>query len=195
MNKYELLGQFQTFGRDLFLMGINNSHSGNISHCARGGRGTLTITRSGAMLGNIAIGDLIETTLAPNEFSDKNASRELVVHRAIYETGSCSAIIHSHPPSAIALSLKTDIIMPIDAEGGYYFPGGIKVIDAKTAVASPEVAAKIAPLLRHEKVVVVRGHGSFAVGKNLEECFLYTTVLESVCKVILNYAVLANVVL
>lgn len=195
MNKYELLSQFQTFGRDLFLMGINNSHSGNISCCERAGRGTLTITRSGAMLGHISINDLVETTLAPNEFSDRNASRELVVHRAIYEAGRCAAIIHSHPPSAIALSLKTNVIRPIDAEGRYYFPDGIKVIDAAAAVASPEVASKVAPLLAGEKIVVVRGHGSFAAGKNLEECFLYTTVLESTCKAVINYAALANVTL
>lgn len=192
MNKYELLNQFKLFGRDLFLMGINNSHSGNISHFSKGGEGVITITRSGAMLGNISINDLIETTLNPNEFSDKNASRELVVHRAIYETCGCQAIIHSHPPSAIALSLKTNLIRPIDAEGGYYFPQGIKVIEAASAVASPEVAAKIAPLLKTEKIVVVRGHGSFAAGKTLEECFLYTSVLESICKAIINYAIIAN---
>jgi L-fuculose-phosphate aldolase len=191
MNKYELLREFQIFGRDLFLAGINNSHSGNISYCSKPA-GVITITRSGAMLGHIGINDLVETGLAANAISDKTASRELVVHRAIYEAGPGRAIIHSHPPSAIALSLKTDLIRPIDAEGSYYFPGGIKVIDARTAVASPEVGAKIAPVLKNEKIAVVRGHGAFAVGASLEECFLYTTVLESVCKAIINYAIIAD---
>lgn len=191
MNKYELLKDFQIFGRDLFLSGINNSHSGNISYCSRPA-GPVTITRSGAMLGHIGINDLVETGLAPNSITDKTASRELIVHRAIYEASRHNAIIHSHPPSAIALSLKTGLIRPIDAEGSYYFPGGIKVIDAQTAVASPEVASKVAPLLVTEKIVVVRGHGSFAAGASLEECFLYTTVLESICKAIINYAIIAD---
>ncbi len=191
MNKYELLKEFQMFGRDLFLAGINNSHSGNISYCSKPA-GVITITRSGAMLGHISINDLIETGLIANAINDKAASRELVVHRAIYAAGSSSAIIHSHPPSAIALSLKTDLIKPIDAEGGYHFPDGIKVIDVKTAIASSEVASKIAPVLKNEKVAIVRGHGAFAAGASLEECFLYTTALESVCKAIINYAIIAS---
>ncbi len=192
MNKYELLKEFSVFGRDLFLTGINNSHSGKISYYNRPAN-VLTITRSGAMLGHIQIGDMIETSLTQNNITDKNASRELIVHRAIYETSSLHcAVIHSHPPSAIALSLKTDLIMPIDAEGRYYFSSGIKVVSVENAIASSEVAEKIAPALAAGKIAVVQGHGSFAAGKSLEECFLYTTTLETICKAIINNAILSG---
>lgn len=191
MDKYKLFEEFKLFGRDLFLMGINNSHSGNMSHYARNER-RLTITRSGAMLGNLRLSDLVETTIHENDILDRIASRELVVHRAIYQQTGKDAVIHSHPPSVIALSLKNDHITPVDVEGSYYFPEGVKVVSAKTAVASAEVAARIAPMLEKEKIVVVRGHGTFAACKNLEECFLYTTTLESACRAIINYITLSK---
>ncbi|HNY11270.1 MAG TPA: class II aldolase/adducin family protein [Candidatus Wallbacteria bacterium] len=186
MEKYQLCEQFKLFGREMFLMGINNSHSGNMSTCDRERR-EITITRSGAMLGNIQMKDLVYTTTHENNFTDKIASRELIVHRAIYSATKKTAIIHSHPTSVIAVSLKNDFIKPIDVEGSYYFPDGVKVISAQTAVASAEVAAKIAPLLETEKIVVVRGHGTFAACATLEECFLYTTTLEFACRTLINY--------
>jgi len=167
-------------------MGINNSHSGNISVRSKN-PDSVIITRSGSMLGNLTINDLVETSLKPNPVTDKTASRELVVHRSIYEMSSKTAVIHSHPPSAIALSLKYDCVKPIDAEGGYYFPGGVKVIDVENAIASAEVAEKVAPLLARENIVIVRGHGTFAACEDLERCFLYTTTLESASRVLINY--------
>lgn len=192
MNKYEIFKFFQLFGRDLFLSGINNSHSGNMSFLSKDfNNSQLFITRTGSMLGNLSINDIIETTLYPNEHYDKFASRELIVHRSIYlSNDSYNAIIHAHPKSAIALSLVTDIIKPIDEEGKYYFPNGIKVVSPINAIASKEVAELVIPILKSEKIVMIKGHGSFACGKTLEECFLYTTVLDSICNIILNYNIL-----
>lgn len=194
MDRYKQYEQFRLFGRELFLMGINNSHSGNMSACDRQHR-EISITRSGAMLGNIEMKDLVHTTMHENDYLDRIASRELVVHRAIYNATQKTAIIHSHPTSVIAVSLKNDTIAPIDVEGAYYFPNGVKVISAQTAVASPEVAAKIAPMLETEKIVVVRGHGTFAACDTLEECFLYTTTLEFACRTLINYVNLSKAAL
>ena len=55
-----MLKDFQRFGRDLFLAGLNSSHSGNLS-VRRGDK--IIITRRGSMLGNLAEQDIIETGL------------------------------------------------------------------------------------------------------------------------------------
>jgi L-fuculose-phosphate aldolase len=46
------------------------------------------------------------------------------------------------------------------------------------------LADVIAQALKQNKIVMVRGHGSFAIGQLLEEAHNYTTTLEESCRVI-----------
>jgi len=39
-------------------------------------------------------------------------------------------------------------------------------------------------LLKEHRVVLVRGHGSFAASQLLEEAYYYTTVLEQSCRLL-----------
>lgn len=174
-----LLFEFKKCGEDLFRQGCNNSHSGNMSVCD----GTkIYITRSGAQLGRLSWNDIVETSLHYEDAGARQASVELIVHRAIYKATSARAIIHSHPPHAIAKSFGTDEICPIDAEGQYHL-GKVPVLSVENAISSSEVAEKIPQLLIKTPIVVVKGHGSFVIGANLERCLLLTSSLESACKI------------
>jgi len=175
----KVLFEFQRCGEDLFRQGINNSHSGNMSICDGT---TIYITRSGSQLNRLQWSDIIETSLHYIDTQAKLASVELIVHRAIYQRTSAKAIIHSHPPHAIARSFMTDEIKPIDAEGQYHLKK-VPVLSVKDAISSEEVAEKIPGLLIKSPVVVVKGHGSFATAANLEKCLLLTSSLESACKI------------
>jgi L-fuculose-phosphate aldolase len=109
---------------------------------------------------------------------------ELPTHLAIYETTGAGAVLHAHPPSAIALSFVTDRIVPMDSEGAIILRE-VPVIRARNVVASPEVARRAAALLRDHPVVLVATHGSFAVGRSLEEALSVTTTLEMSAKIAL----------
>jgi len=171
---------FQRFGRDLFLAGLNNSHSGNLS----GRRGDkILITRRGSMLGNLAEQDIIETGLYKNDEKSSLASTEIGVHRSIYMGTPALAIVHAHPVHAIALSLLEDQIIPIDAEGAYLLKR-IPVLEAVNPIGSKELEEKLPPLLKEYKIALVRGHGSFAAGQNLEEAYHWTSSLENACRII-----------
>ena len=176
------LKAFQNAGRDLFLGGMNNTHSGNMS--ARLNR-MLVITRTGSMLHRIEHGDLIETLIEGEDSNTKLASRELPVHRGIYRGTKAEAIVHAHCPHAVALSFYTDNIKPVDVEGAYYFPNGIPVLSVKNAVGSDELAAALPPLLQNNSIVVVKGHGTFSIGSDLEECLHWTSCLDNIAKIIL----------
>ena len=161
------------FGRDLFLIGINASHSGNISvRCGD----KIFITRTGCMLGDIQSGDIVEEEL--NATSTGIASREIVVHREIYKKTKAKAIVHSHPPYTITLSMLENNIIPIDSEGNFFL-GKVPVFEANQTIGSEEVAKKIPELLnKNGKVAVLKYHGSFSIGDSLEDAFLWTTTLE-----------------
>ena len=169
-----MLSLFKKFGRDLLLMGLNASHSGNISvRC--GDR--IIISRTGCMLGDIQEGDLIESDL--NETGSAGiASREIIVHRSIYKNTNAKAIIHSHPPYTIVMSILEKEIIPVDSEGNFFLKS-VPVFETVKTIGSEEVAEKIPAYLNaHGKIAVLKYHGSFAIGENLEESFLWTTTLE-----------------
>lgn len=172
--------EFSQIGRDLFLQGLNSSHSGNMS-VRLGDR--LVITRRGSMLGNLKESDLIETGLSKNDSHITLASTEIGVHRAIYQNTPALAIVHAHPVYATALSLIDDEIIPIDSEGQYMLHK-IPVIGFEHTVGSAEVARILPEYLKEYKIVMIRGHGSFAVGQLIEEAYQWTSSLENICKII-----------
>ena len=60
---------------------------------------------------------------------------------------------------------------------------------AHQAIGSDEVARLVPSFLQGSSVVaVVKGHGSFAVGKTLEEAYRYTSSLENSCRVYSRHA-------
>ncbi len=177
----ETLLAFQEIGRDLFLAGLVSSHGGNMS-VRRGG--SLIITRHGSRLGRLKKNDIVEVGLEAS--SHPLASSELVVHRALYQVTKAAAVVHAHPPVAIALSLVLPAgeIVPLDLESAVLI-GKIPVIEVGLATGSQELADAMCDSLCDRKIVMVRGHGSFAVGETLEEAYEWTSCLEQASRVLL----------
>jgi L-fuculose-phosphate aldolase len=172
---------FREIGRDLYTANMVSSHGGNLS-MRLGDR--IVIKRRGAMLGNLKPHDLIETGLEKNDSGVALASTELIVHRQIYKQTPALAICHCHPRTAIALSLSREEIVPIDNEGSYLLKK-VPVIWEEFASGTPEMANKLANALQKYKIVMLRGHGSFAIGQTLDEAFFWSSTLEEACQIIL----------
>jgi L-fuculose-phosphate aldolase len=175
-----ILSQFQTVGHDLFTKGLVSSHSGNLS-IRLGER--IIITRRNSGLGCLQEHDLIETGINKNDRNTPLASIELAVHRAIYRETPALAIVHAHPPHAVALSLTETEIVPIDAEG-LSTVGQVPVLGWHMDVKPGGLVDIIAQALKQHRIIMVHGHGSFAIGQLLEEAHNYTTTLEESCQVI-----------
>jgi len=173
-----ILSQFQTVGRDLFSRGLVSSHSGNLS--LRLGE-SIIITRRGSQLGCLEENDLIETVITRNNRVTPLASVELPVHRAIYQQISAQAIVHAHPPHAVALSLvETEIFPSVE---WLSVVGRVPVLGWNMEVAPGGLAGVISQALKEHRIVMVYGHGSFAIGQLLEEAYSFTTALEASCQV------------
>ncbi|MDI6757108.1 MAG: class II aldolase/adducin family protein [Endomicrobiia bacterium] len=172
---------FIKYGRLLFDQGLNNSHSGNIS--SRKGE-SIYITRHGAKLGDLSFSDVVKVNLY-DESRDEGASCEIKVHRAVYLANpKISSIAHAHPPHAIVLSLTDEKIKPIDMEGAFYMPEIPVLTKCEITISSNCVADNLPSLLGVFGATVVRGHGAFAVGKDIEEAVMRLSVLESASRII-----------
>ena len=175
-----MLSQFQTVGQALFTQGLVSPQGGNLS--VKLGE-HLLITHRGSQLGFIQEGDLVETGISKNDRATPLASKELEVHRCIYKNTSASAVVHAHPPYAVTLSFTENEILPCDMEGRTLLPK-VPILSLQVVEKNGELAGEIAKALGEHKVVLVRGHGSFAVSQLLEEAYYYTAVLEQSCRIL-----------
>ncbi len=176
-----MLEEFQRIGRLLFQERLIDSHGGNMS-IREGDK--IFITRRDAMLGELKEGDIIEVGMEPGE-KDGIASRELVSHRAVYKKTEAKAIIHAHPANAIAISITDNKVVPQDAEGIFLYKSA-PIVRVRDGVGSEETARLLPSFLSGGNVVaMVKGHGSFAIGENLEGAYKYTSALENSCKIII----------
>jgi L-fuculose-phosphate aldolase len=162
------------WGKKLADHGLVSSRFGNIS--VRTGSGFL-IKKTGAMLDSIGqASDVVEVGLKPS-LADKGASSETPSHRAIYLATDARAIIHAHPPFAIVESLLCENeIRPVDSEG-LPFLGTIPIVDGDSG--SKELYENLSRVYsKGARGVVNRGHGSFAAGPDLADCFNTTAMIE-----------------
>ena len=170
-----IFSSFKDIGRDIFLRGLISSHAGNMS--VRQGQQIL-ITRRASMLGRLREGDIIEVGIERNDAHILMASSEFVVHKAIYKNTSALAIVHAHPPYATLLSMTEDDLIPVDSEGSYLFKR-VPVVSLEKTIGSEDAARIVSEYLKDYKIVLMRGHGSFARGDMLEEAYMLTSSLES----------------
>lgn len=175
------LVQFQKVGRDLFTSGLICGTSGNLS-IRLGDR--VLITRRSSALSSLEEQDLIETGIIKNDRFTPIASSELPVHRAIYQHTNATAIVHAHPPHAVALSLNETEIIPNDDEGKKLISYVPIVGHTPDTIVPGILADVVSDNFQHTRIVMVRGHGSFAIGQILEEAYQITAAFEESCKVL-----------
>jgi L-fuculose-phosphate aldolase len=169
---------FREIGEDLYAGDMISSHGGNLS-IRLGDR--VIIKRRGAQLGRLKPHDLIETRLDKNDSGVALASTELLVHRAIYMNTPALAVCHCHPRTAVAFSFSRDEYVPIDNEASYLLKK-IPVVTEEFASGTPQMAHKVAEALKNYKIILLRGHGSFATGQTLDEAFHWSSCLEESCQ-------------
>lgn len=171
--------EISRIGKKLVENGLVESHFGNIS--VRVGSRML-ITRSGNALDEIGEDSIVELRLDGTCALDVIASSETIVHRAIYNNTPALAIVHAHCPFAVVMSLlaQDGIIRPVDSEG-QYFLGDVPVV--KGGIGSEELANNMSKALAGSKTAILYSHGTFAIGRVLDEAYVLTTQVEHSCKI------------
>lgn len=177
-----LLLQFQQAGDDLVRLGLAALGAGNLSVWTPEG---VLITREGATLHRLGERDLsliARSTKPPVA----NPSLDTPIHRAIYVTTGGKAIVHAHPPHAVALSFGVKQFRPEDLEGQHLLRG-VPVISPRRSVID-----LIAEASGASSVVLVEGHGTYARGRSLEEAVHLTAMLEESARIVWLRRLLPN---
>ena len=162
------------WGKLLFERHLISGWGGNLS--CRFGKNEFLITGQHAPLGFLDRNDLVRIAADGKPIRKyQRASSETPMHLAVYAGTDAQTIVHVHPPMVLAFSLAHESFVPMSFEEKYTI-GEVPIIPQDTpTVTKPE---KVVEALKYHPVVIVKGHGTVAIGKNLQEAFLFTDLLE-----------------
>ncbi len=105
-------------------------------------------------------------------------------HPAIYNARpDVNAIVHVHPPYAVAFSTVSQEFKPIHHYGAP-FHGKLAMYRAPGQTGTVDRANELARQLGDNRVILMQGHGSTTVGKDLREAVLLTVYLEESFKML-----------
>lgn len=180
-------GELVAIGARMDGKGWVPASAGNLSARLDGER--IAITRSGVHKGRLARGDIIEVGMdgAALRAGDR-PSAETLLHCQIYQQfPAAGAVLHGHSVAATALSLIDGA--PLIHLEGYEILKAFPGIETHRATAALPVfendqdmrrlAATIAPALRAAPIgYVLRGHGVYAWGEDVERSFWRLEALE-----------------
>jgi L-fuculose-phosphate aldolase len=162
------LRDFQSVGLDLYRLALVTSHGGNLS--VRSGH-EMWITGTNTMLGHLQERD-IALVYPDGRNEGPPPSSDTILHSTVYAIGDAQAVAHAHPRYAIALSFEMDSFAPVDLEGKLHLQ------DVPVVEAGPRQIEQIANGLQSRRVVLLRGHGAYARGRDLWEALHWITALE-----------------
>jgi L-fuculose-phosphate aldolase len=153
--------------------GLNDSHSGNAS--VRTGD-HIWVTPTGACADTLTAADLLACPLAGPPSA--GASLDTPLHLAVYRANpKAAAVLHSHGPYSVALTMTGEDFVPPDFEGQYYFPR-VPVLSVPYQRYVAEAPARVATVLAEYRLAIVRGHGVYAAGETLNLAYKWTCSLE-----------------
>ncbi|MCP1726048.1 L-fuculose-phosphate aldolase [Natronospira proteinivora] len=153
--------------------GYNDSHSGNAS--VQDGE-TIWVTPAGACADTLQAEALI--ACREGQAIPDGASLDAPLHLAVQASRpDIGAVLHSHGHHAVGLTLKGGDFRPPDFEGSLYF-GRVPVLDVAYERYTEEAPQRVAEALSEAPICIVRGHGLYARGENLDRAYKWSCSLE-----------------
>jgi L-fuculose-phosphate aldolase len=162
------------WGRRLFERRLISGWGGNLS--CRAGKNGFLITGQHAPLGFLSTKDVVRVDKEGKPIKKaQKASSETPMHMAVYAGTETEVVVHVHPPMVLAFSLSHDNFVPVSFEEKYTI-GEVPIIAQDTpTVTKPE---KVVEELKYHPIVIIKGHGTVAIGQTFQEAFLFTDLLE-----------------
>jgi L-fuculose-phosphate aldolase len=109
---------------------------------------------------------------------------EVFIHTEIMRARpEIQAVVHTHPPHAVAFSSLCKPLLAIGHEGAM-FCDGLPVFDRTSdLIVSPDLGQAVAACLDGHNALLLRNHGIVTAGRSVEEAVMMAVLLEKACKV------------
>lgn len=172
-------------GRRLYARNLVAATDGNIS--VRLGEGRYLCTPSGVGKGDMAPEDLLIADDKGHKIEGRGrVTSEFMTHLAAYEVRSdVGAVVHAHPPKAVALSIAgISMAEPVLPEVVYSM-GSILTAPYATP-GTPEGAVAIRGIIARCDGLLMDQHGALTVGRDLKEAYHRLEKLEHAAEVLVT---------
>jgi ribulose-5-phosphate 4-epimerase/fuculose-1-phosphate aldolase len=183
MRPDDLIQSIVATGQSLFNRGYAFGTAGNIS-CRAGD--TLYCTPTGSSLGDLTAEGIATCNMSGEVTGTRKPTKELPLHLAAYRSRpDCQAVVHLHSAFATAVSCMKELnardalpaLTPYYAMRvpslpviGYFPPGDIRL------------AAELEKFAADTSAMLMRNHGSIALGKNLLEASALAEEIEETAR-------------
>jgi L-fuculose-phosphate aldolase len=147
--------------------------------------GTVLVTPAGAMKGFLEPQHLAHVDLDGRVLdTGPRPSTEIAIHLVSYrERADVEAVIHTHPPHAVALSIAgVDLQLPVIPEVIVTIGG-----TPTTPYATPgthELPESIREVVRCSDTLIMKNHGAVTLGANLMDAFKKLDMVEHTARIL-----------
>ncbi len=159
LNK-KIIAEIIRYCRLLDRKGLTRDKTGNVSVRVSN---SILITAGGMDLGNLGEFDIVNVRNYNKENNtvivagDKEPSSETIMHWLIYQNyPKVNAVVHVHDPLILDKIEIAEVM-------------GLGITEHEEPYGTLELAEQVLNVLKKSNYVVLRNHGSVAVGKNLKE--------------------------
>lgn len=184
MNETHYRQDLVRYARSLFERGYSSGGAGNIS--LKLPDGTVLATPTNSSFGDLDPDTLSKVTLDGEHLGGDKASKEILMHLAIYrQRPQCGAIVHLHSPWLTALSClpgidPTNALPPITPY--YVMRVGKLPVVPYIRPGSPVIADEVEKLAAEHNAILLANHGPIISGKNIREAVFNAEELEETAK-------------
>jgi L-fuculose-phosphate aldolase len=178
--KTYLINQIAKYSQKLDEKGFGANHDGNISALFED---TILATPTAVSKGNVDADMIITLDRQGKKIAGIGQSfSEIKLHLAAYNARSeAQAVVHAHPPFAMAFGLVNRSLYPAIPEAIVSIGDVIPVVPfAMPGV--PENDAIIADALAQVDVFIMPGNGVLAIGDSVEQAYLRLELVEHIAK-------------
>lgn len=168
-------------GKRLLAEGLVKGTWGNIS--LRVDPETMVITPSGREYQDLKPDEMVEVNILTHKYKGKiKPSTEFKMHAEVFrKRREINAVIHTHPPSASTVAAARREVPPVLDDMAQIIGPTVRVADY--ARSSSRKMNKVAlKALKGRMACLLANHGAVCIGRDLEEAFVVSQVLEKACR-------------
>jgi L-fuculose-phosphate aldolase len=142
----------------------------------------IAITPSSIPYAQIEVEDICILTLEGEQIDGRaKVSSEWPMHSGIYRTTSAKAIVHTHSPEVVALSVSRDVLPSIHY--AIHSLGGPVPVVGYTRFGSDGLAQGAVDVLAQHSAAILQNHGAVTYGETIVQAYERAQLLEWLAQV------------
>jgi L-fuculose-phosphate aldolase len=180
----KLKEQICEIGRRVYDKGFAAANDGNIS--IRVGENEVLCSPTMICKGFMQPDDVCAVDLDGNQIAGKRKrTSEILLHLAIMKhRPDVKAVVHCHPPHATAFAIAGEPIPQCVLPEVEVFMGEIPIAPYETP-GGQDFAETVVPFLDGTNTIILKNHGTVSFGKDLQEAYWKTEILDAYCRILL----------